>query len=348
MTPIAPEQGAGLLLLNLGTPDAPTKAAVRPYLAQFLTDPYVVDIPAPLRYALVYGLILPRRAAASAAAYATIWTDRGSPLRFHTEDLARRAAERTGWPTAVGMRYGNPSLRDAAARLAEAGCQRVVVFPLFPQYAESSWRTGVEAAERALRTAGLRPLVVAPYYEDPRLLACLAAQVRAVTDGFAADRLLMSFHGLPVRHVRRTDHSPQPRCLIDADCCATMVDANRDCYRAQCFATARSLAAVLGLPSGDFEVAFQSRLGRTPWIGPSTDQRVVALAREGCRRLAVVCPSFPTDCLETLEEIGERAAAEFRACGGEELRLVPALNSAPQWADAVATMARERLASAAK
>jgi protoporphyrin/coproporphyrin ferrochelatase len=333
----------GLLLINLGTPDEPTTPAVRRYLAQFLSDPRVLDINPVGRWLLLHGAILRTRPAKSAHAYRQIWTDRGSPLLFHSRDLAAAVQSRLGdgWKVVLGMRYGNPSIESAFRELRAAGVDRVVVLPLFPQYASSS--TG-SAIEELYRVAGaeltVAPIEVRPaFYDDPGYLAAFTAVGRATLDGFAADHVLFSFHGLPERHMKEGDPSGR-HCLASPDCCAAITEVNRNCYRAQSFATARDLAAALHLADGGWTISFQSRLGRTPWIKPYTDVVLDELAARGVKRLAVFCPAFVADCLETLEEIGLRARAQFKAAGGEDLVLVPSLNATPAWADAVAAIAQ--------
>ena len=333
----------GLLLINLGTPDEPTTAAVRRYLAQFLSDPRVLDINPVGRWLLLHGAILRTRPAKSAHAYRQIWTERGSPLLFHSRDLAAAVQARLGdgWKVALGMRYGSPSIASAFRELRAAGVDRIVVLPLFPQYASSS--TG-SAVEELYRVAGaeltVAPIEIRPaFHDDPGFLAAFVAVGRAALDGFAADHVLFSFHGLPERHMKEGDPSGR-HCLASPDCCAAITEVNRNCYRAQSFATARELAAGLELADGGWTVSFQSRLGRTPWIKPYTDLVLDELAARGVKRLAVLCPAFVADCLETLEEIGLRARAQFKAAGGEDLILVPSLNATSPWADAVAAIAQ--------
>jgi ferrochelatase len=333
----------GLLLINLGTPDEPTTPAVRRYLAQFLSDPRVIDINPVGRWLLLHAVILRTRPAKSAHAYRQIWSERGSPLLYHSQDLAAGVQTRlgAGWKVALGMRYGNPSIEAAFRELRDAGVDRIVVLPLFPQYASSS--TG-SALEELFRVAGaeltVAPLDVRPaFFDDAGFLAAFVAVGRAALDPFAPDHVLFSFHGLPERHMKDGDPSGR-HCLTAPDCCATLTEVNRNCYRAQSYATARDLAAGLHLADGSWSVSFQSRLGRTPWIKPYTDVVLDELAAKGVKRLAVFCPAFVADCLETLEEIGLRARAQFKAAGGEDLILVPSLNATPAWADAVAAIAQ--------
>lgn len=333
----------GLLLCNLGTPDAPTTGAVRRYLRQFLSDPRVIDINPVGRWLLLNLIILPLRPRKSAEAYQKIWTVDGSPLLRHGRDLVTAVSERlgAGWAVELGMRYGRPSLASGLDKLRQAGAERIVVLPLYPQYASSSTGSIVEAVCRQVARAEVTPAVslVPAFHADAGFLAASSAVARPLLDSERPDHVLMSFHGVPERHVRKADASGQ-HCLSSDDCCARLGPANRDCYRAQCFATARALAERLGLASADYTVCFQSRLGRTPWIRPYTDATVAALAAAGKKRLLVLCPAFVADCLETLEEIGIRAKQQFEAAGGERLTLVPSLNATAAWADAVAALAR--------
>ena len=335
---------AGLLLVNLGTPDSTDPADVRRYLREFLSDPRVLDIPAWRRFIVLEAFILPFRPKASAEAYAKIWTERGSPLLFHTEDLAAKVRARVGDRAVVevAMRYGRPSIGSALDRLRAAAVDRIVVFPLYPQY--SSAATG-SSVERVFEIAAARwntPYlqVVPPFYEHPAFLDACARVAAPVLSAGPADAVLFSFHGLPERQVKKSDESGS-HCLASADCCDRIVEANRNCYRAQCFATARGLAERLGVPPDKRIVCFQSRLGRTPWIKPYTDELLTALPARGVRRAVILSPAFVADCLETLEELGIRAAATFRAAGGEELRVVPAVNSEDGWADGVVSLVRE-------
>ncbi len=334
----------GVLLVNLGTPDSPEPGPVGRYLRQFLMDRWVIDIPWIFRWILVHLLIVPRRKYKTSEAYKKIWTSEGSPLLLHTRKLRDRVAHSMGSSYCVeyGMRYGNPSLQSALLRLQQANCTEIIVLPLYPQYAESSTRTAKEEIDRAALSLGL----VTPiqfrrdFYEDPGFISAYADLIRTVWASEKPDHLLLSYHGLPERHIRTTDRSGGKHCLITKDCCNSICDSNRDCYRAQCYTTSRALVASLGLAPHDFSVSFQSRLGRTPWIQPFTDEMFDRLAKMGVKRLAVACPSFTSDCLETIEEIGIRGAADFKNAGGETLARVACLNSSDHWVDAVCTMLR--------
>ncbi len=335
----------GVLLSNLGTPDAPRPPEVRRYLRQFLSDPRVVDLPMPLRSALLELVILPSRPRTSASAYAKIWTDEGSPLLTYStalRDAVAQALPEPTWKIALGMRYGQPSLDGAFEALVQAGCTRIVVAPLYPQYAASSTGSTLEViyglAGKAWNTPSIA--VVPPFYADPRFLGAFAAVARPLLDEFHPDHVLMSFHGLPERHLRKGDASGT-HCFATPNCCDTITTVNATCYRAQSHATARGIAARLGLDADGWSLSFQSRLGRTPWIQPYTDVVLPELAKRGIRRVAVMCPAFTADCLETLEEIGIRAKEDWLAAGGEDLVLVPSLNATTPWVDAVVAMVRE-------
>ena len=334
----------GLLLVNLGTPDEPTAPAVRRYLRQFLSDPRVLDIHPVGRAALLNMVILPRRPAQSAAAYRKIWDPtRGSPLLFHSQDLAQQVGERlgAGWRVELAMRYGSPSIEAALERLRATGADEIVVLPLYPQYAASSTGSSLEEVYRIAAARWNTPSIAAvpPFYDEESFIAAFAAVGRPVLEREKPDHVLFSFHGLPERHMRKSDESGR-HCLASASCCDRVDGVNRNCYRAQCYATARALAAALALDEKGWSVSFQSRLGRTPWIRPYTDVVLDELAARGIKRLAVFCPAFVADCLETLEEIGIRAREQFRAAGGDDLFLVPSLNSSPGWVDAVVDLAR--------
>ncbi len=336
----------GILVTNLGTPAAPTTAAVRRYLREFLSDPRVIDIPAAGRAALVNLAIVPFRSRASARAYAKVWTNQGSPLLVNSRALVEGLrAELPGHPIQLGMRYGEPSLRGALATLRAAGCDELVIFPLYPQYASSSTGSTLELVYRAAAELWNVPAlgVVPPFHSDAGFLDAWAEVARPLLTEFEPEHVLLSFHGLPERQIEKSDESGGARCLVRADCCDELVAANRSCYRAHCFATARGLRDRLGLLPERSTVTFQSRLGRTPWIRPYTDVVIEELAARGVKSVAVLCPAFVSDCLETLEEIGLRAQESFRAAGGEQLRLVPSLNAHPAWVRAAAALVRRQL-----
>jgi ferrochelatase len=332
----------GLLLINLGTPDAPTPEAVGRYLREFLMDGLVIDTPAPLRWFLVNVLIVPRRKYQSAAAYQKVQLPEGSPLLVHTRALAQKVAAELGdeYVVEFAMRYGNPSINSALAKLKDQETQRIIVLPLYPQYAESSFETAVVETKRSAKELGCSEglTFLPPFYDRPEFIEAFAERIRQALAEQNAEHVVFSFHGLPERHV--TKLHPQ-HCLRTSNCCAQISAANRNCYRAQCFSTARSLAQKLGLNAESYTVSFQSRLGRAKWISPNTEEVIRDLARGGNTQIAVTCPSFVADCLETVEEIAIRGRETFIAAGGTDLQLVPSLNDEPLWVAAVAAMVRE-------
>lgn len=323
-------QQTGVLLVNLGTPDAPTPQAVRRYLKQFLWDPKVVDVSRPLWWLILNGIILNTRPKKSAALYQKVWTENGSPLLVTSQHQRRSVeaalAEKAGGPVkvALGMRYGTPSLTDGLSGLSRAGCTKVVVLPLFPQHSIST--TGsVEAAIIDVLNGMTDPpqVDVIPFYFDHSgYIAALAASVREVWahDGMP-DRLMMSFHGTPKRYRNQKG----------------------DRYFGQCTATAHKLAEALNLPDDKWLMCFQSRFGWEEWLTPYTDHTLKKWAGEGVRNVDVICPGFAADCLETLEEIAVTNAALFESEGGGKLRYIPALNDRPDHIAALAELVAERL-----
>ena len=339
-----PTRTTGVLLLQLGTPASPSTGDVRRYLREFLSDPLVIDLSAPARWLLVNGIIAPFRAPKSAAAYQAVWMKEGSPLLVHSEAFTSglRSVLGPGFRVELGMRYGEPRMAAAFERLVRAGADPILAVPLFPHDAQSS-SGSAEVRVRELHAA-LGPdaptlTVLGSFATDPDFVGSVARVAQPVLDAFSPDHVLFSYHGLPERHVRRADPSGQ-HCLESTECCAELGPVNEGCYRAQCHATTRAVQSELGLDARRVSTSFQSRLGRDPWIRPFTDHVLPELAAAGVRRLAVACPSFVADCLETLEEIGIRARQQWTECGGEELELVPCVNADPGWVDALAQRIR--------
>jgi ferrochelatase len=335
------DRPTGVLLLNVGTPDSPRVSDVRRYLREFLSDPRVIDINPVGRWLLLNLVILPFRPAKSARSYDKVWGAEGSPLLVHSRALTEgvRKALGPGYVVELGMRYGEPSIPGALARLLGAQARKLVVVPLFPQYSSAATGSAIERVYEVLgRSWNVPPVeTVGPFYDDPGFIGAFAEVARQHLDTFRPDHVLFSYHGLPERHMRKSDPTGQ-HCLANPRCCDAIVDENRYCYRAHCYATTRALAARLGLAADRHSVSFQSRLGRTPWISPYTDLVLPELARAGKRRLAIICPAFVADCLETVEEIGIRARDQWRDLGGEELLLVPSLNAEPAWIQALTKM----------
>jgi ferrochelatase len=326
---------SAVLLVNLGSPASPSVPDVRAYLDEFLMDPYVLDVPTFVRAALVRGLILNTRPAKSAAAYAKIWTAEGSPLVTISAQTRALLEAKMHVPVGLAMRYGEPSIAHGIDELLQrAGAlDELVVVPLYPHYAMASTTTVEAAVERALAGKGVPYRFVPPFYDDPAYLDALAARI---SRGTPADTqfLLFSYHGIPGRHVRKTDPTGA-HCLRSADCCSRPSPAWATCYRHQVIATMHGVAQRLGLGENDYGFAFQSRLGGG-WLEPFTDKELVALPARGITRLAVVCPSFVADCLETLEEMEMRGRETFLGAGGATFAYIPCLNDDPAWIEALA------------
>lgn len=337
----------GVLLINLGSPDSPAVSDVRKYLGEFLMDGRVLDAPWPVRAFVVYGCILPFRPKQSAEAYHQIWTPEGSPLVVTSRNVHRELQQRLGSDFAVelAMRYQSPSIESALVSLRAQGITDVLVIPLFPHYAMSSYETAVvRAQELAAKLAPEMQLrILPPFYDEPGYIQALAASsADYLQQGY--DHLLFSFHGLPERHLRKADPT-RSHCLMSTDCCERASAAKPTCYRAQCFATVRAFTQCAGVPAEKVSVAFQSRLGRDPWLKPYTDFEFIRLAESGVKKLLVICPAFVSDCLETLEEVAMRGRETFLQAGGEEFTLIPCLNEHPQWLCALEAMARAGLKS---
>jgi len=335
----------GVLLINLGSPDSTAVTDVRKYLGEFLMDPRVIDSPWPIRWCVVNLAILPTRPAQSAEAYEKIWTHEGSPLIVTSRRVREALQEQLGEEISVelAMRYQSPSIESALTKLLEDGVTDLLVFSMFPHYAMSSFETAVvRAQEVAAKIAPQMRLKIAkPYYNDPDYIAALVASAE---EPLAAsyDHLLFSFHGLPERHLRKTDPTGG-HCLTKPDCCKLRCEAHNTCYRAQCFTTVRAFVEVAGIPEEKYSVAFQSRLGRDPWLKPYTDAEFKRLAEQGTKKLLVICPAFVSDCLETLEEIAMRGREIFIEAGGSDLELIPCLNEHPLWLAALEKIVRREL-----
>ena len=329
----------GILLVNLGSPDSPSEPDVRRYLREFLMDGRVLDVSWPLRAFIVYGCILPFRPKQSAEAYHKVWTPEGSPLVVTSKRVHAELQKRVSVPVELAMRYQNPSIESAVQNLARKGVTDLLLIPLFPHFAMSSYETAVERVKEVL--ARLAPQislkVQPPYFSAPDYITAL---VGSAADYLSKDydHLLFSFHGVPERQIKKSDLTGC-HCLTVKNCCETSSPAHATCYRAQCFKTVAAFAAKAGLPAGKYSVSFQSRLGRTPWLKPYTDFECSRLAQAGKKKLLVICPAFVSDCLETLEEIGLRGRETFLQAGGKELTLIPCMNEHPLWLDALRNMA---------
>lgn len=333
----------GVLLINLGSPSNPSTAAVRSYLREFLMDARVIDINPLARFMLVNGVIAPFRSPKSAHAYQKIWTERGSPLVDYGKGLELEVQKRLGsdFVVRIAMRYGQPSIGSQIRDLLDAGIEELRVLPLYPHYATSSVASSVEEVMRTLMGEyAFPPVRIYPdFYDDKRFIGAFAGIARPILNKLSNYHVLFSYHGLPEAQITRAVRKPGV-CSFNEVCCATVRDDNRFCYRAQCYATTRALVKALQLPEQSYSTSFQSRLGRAPWIKPYTDLELEVLREKGVKRLAVMCPAFVADCLETLEEIGLRAADDWKKMGGESLTLIPSLNLDAAWCDAVADMLR--------
>lgn len=323
------DERPAVLLVNLGTPDAPTPAAVRRYLREFLSDRRVVEMPRFIWLPLLYGVILPLRAKRSAHAYEQIWDKARncSPLLAITQAQARALQQRLGKAAVVdfAMRYGNPSIADKLRALTQAGHERIVVLPLYPQYSGSTTASVVDAVSRALAGMRHQPAlrIGAPYYDHPAYIEALKRRAREhlATLDWQPEVILLSYHGVPKSFVDKGDP-----------------------YARHCEATTKALRAALGLDEARMPMSYQSRLGRAEWLKPYTDETIAALAEQGVKRLAVMTPAFAADCLETLEEIALGGAETFRSHGGEHYTLIPCLNDSAPGMDMLEALARRELA----
>lgn len=322
----------GVLLVNLGSPDSTTTKDVKKYLGEFLMDERVIDIPYLVRSLLVKGIILNTRPRKSAKAYRKIWWPEGSPLIVLSKRLYKKVQEKVELPVALAMRYGNPSLEFGLQQLVNQGITNVLVVPLYPQFAMATTETilvlAQQLVEQKFPTLQLESLPA--FYNKKDYIQNLAASIQEYKNSFQPDYILFSYHGVPERHIKKSDVT-KSHCKIDGQCCITSSAAHEFCYRHQCYETTRQVAEALGLEEGTYSTSFQSRLGRDPWLQPYTDATIDGLAQKGIKKLAVATPAFVSDCLETLEEIGMEAAHSFKENGGEDFLAIPCLNDRDDW-----------------
>ncbi len=317
---------AGILMVNLGTPEAPTAKALRPYLKEFLGDPRVVEVPRPIWWLILNGIILPFRAPRSAKAYASVWTDEGSPLLVNNRKLAHKLQSHLDKTlprvdVMLAMTYGQPSIDRAIDRLREANIQRLLVLPMYPQYSATTTAAVFDSVTRSLRRLRWLPEVrfINDYHHEPAWLDAMAGSIRRFQEQHGQpDKLLFSFHGIPRRNLMAGDP-----------------------YYCQCQVSARRIADRLDLSANDWQVSFQSRLGRAEWLKPYTDKTLENLAAKGVKRVQVVCPGFSIDCLETLEEIAMENRDEFLHAGGEKLEYIPCLNDSDDHVKLLADLCRK-------
>ena len=327
----------GLILMNLGSPDSTSVEDVRKYLVEFLMDERVIDKPFLVRSILVKGIISPFRAPKSAEAYRSIWTKEGSPLIAITFQLKTALEKVIDNPIEVSMRYGAPSMKTAYDNILKKSpnIEEVVLLPLYPHYAMSSYETAVEHAKEVYK-AGNYPFKISfiePFYKDQAYIATLAESIKPYLT--KEGHLLFSYHSIPERHIKKSDVTGS-HCLKVADCCNVASPAHNFCYRHQCFITTKLVTEYLGLKKEQYSVSFQSKLGRSEWLKPSTTQRMTELPNEGIKNLLVVCPAFVSDCLETLEEVEIREKENFLKAGGASYTFIPCMNTQEQWVKTIA------------
>jgi ferrochelatase len=322
----------GVLLVNLGSPESPDAKDVKPYLDEFLMDRFVIDVPFLLRALLVRGIILRKRPERSAAAYKKIWWDEGSPLIVISKRMHEKVQQKTDLPVVLAMRYGNPSIMKGLQELHDQGVTEVMLFPLYPQHAMASTVTIFVLAEeiRKKHFPNMTFTKVPAFYNRPDYIKNLADSMKKSLEGFDYDHLLFSYHGIPERHIRKTDVT-KSHCKIDGNCCSTPSPAHEFCYRHQCYETTRQVVELLQIPEGKYSQTFQSRLAGDKWLEPYTDIEINKMHEKGIKNLAVVTPAFVADCLETLEEIAMEANHQFKAHGGENFLAIPCLNDSDEW-----------------
>jgi ferrochelatase len=322
----------GVLLVNLGSPESPEPKAVKTYLDEFLMDKYVIDVPFLLRAFLVRGIILRKRPEKSAEAYKKVWWKEGSPLVVLSKRMHEKVQKLVNIPVSLSMRYGKPSILSGLQELADQGVNEVLLFPLYPHHAMSSTTTVIEMAEelRKKHFPEMKFTIVPAFYNKPDYINALSNSIKKHLDGYDYDHLLFSYHGLPERHIRKTDVT-KSHCKIDGSCCNTPSPAHKFCYRHQCYETTKLVVKALGIPEGKYSQTFQSRLAGDKWLEPYTDVEVNKMPEKGIKNLAVVTPAFVADCLETLEEIAMEANHQFKEHGGENFLAIPCMNDGDEW-----------------
>ncbi len=332
----------GVLLVNLGSPKSPEPKDVKTYLDEFLMDKYVIDVPFLLRAFLVRGIILRKRPEKSAEAYKKIWWKDGSPLVVLSKRMHEKVKKLVKLPVSLSMRYGAPSILSGLQELADQGVTEVLLFPLYPHHAMSSTTTVIEMAEemRKKHFPEMKFTIVPAFYNKPDYIKALANSIKKHLEGYDYDHLLFSYHGLPERHIRKTDVT-KSHCKIDGSCCNTPSPAHEFCYRHQCYETTKQVAKLLEIPEGKYSQTFQSRLAGDKWLEPYTDVEVNKMPEKGIKNLAVVTPAFVADCLETLEEIAMEANHQFKEHGGENFLAIPCMNDDEEWCGVVGNWINE-------
>jgi len=330
----------GVLLVNLGTPDSPSVADVRKYLREFLMDNRVIDIPYILRFLLVNFIIAPFRGPKSAKIYQELWTDRGSPLKFYGHEVEGLLQTSLGadFKVILAMRYQSPSIKLALDQFKNSSVKKIVVLPMFPQYASASTGSVHEAVMNEIKNWELIPELkfIDAYPTDVNFIKAFTEIGKQYIAAKDYDHYVFTYHGLPERQITKSDCTG--KCIQDITCCDTLHEGNRLCYRAQCFATTRELVKSLEIPEGKYSVSFQSRLGKDPWIKPYTDFLIKDLPGMGKKKVLAFVPSFVSDCLETTIEVGEEYKELFEEHGGETWDMVPSLNAHPMWVETLKNM----------
>jgi len=332
----------GVLLVNLGSPESPTPKDVKTYLDEFLMDKYVIDVPFLLRAFLVRGIILRKRPEKSAEAYAKVWREEGSPLVVLSKRMHEKVRKLVDIPVSLAMRYGKPSILSGLQELADQGVTEVLLFPLYPHHAMSSTTTVIKMAEemRKKHFPEMKFTIVPAFYNKPDYIKALSNSIKKNLEGYDYDHLLFSYHGLPERHIRKTDVT-KSHCKIDGSCCNTPSPAHEFCYRHQCYETTKLVIKKLGIPEGKYSQTFQSRLAGDKWLEPYTDVEINKMPEKGIKNLAVVTPAFVADCLETLEEIAIEANHQFKEHGGENFLAIPCMNDDDEWCGVVVNWIKE-------
>ncbi len=332
----------GILLVNLGSPDSPTAKDVKPYLDEFLMDERVIDVPKILRNLLVRGIILQTRPKKSAKAYAKIWWDEGSPLIVLSQRFTNKLRQLTSMPVALGMRYGTMTIKNALQELKNQGVNEVLLVPLYPHYAMSSYETVVVKSmeEQQKHFPEMQVTTMPAFYKNKEYIRVLSESIAQGLKDFDYDHVLFSYHGIPERHIRKSDPT-HFHCKIDGSCCSINSVAHHSCYRHQVYETTELVKAHLGLSEEQVSTSFQSRLAGDPWLKPYTDFEFERLAKEGKKNLAVVTAAFVSDCLETLEEIAMEGKEQFEEAGGEHYKHIPCLNDSDDWVAVMAAWVNE-------
>ena len=332
----------GVLLVNLGSPDSPTPKDVKKYLGEFLMDERVIDVPKWARTLLVKGIILNTRPKVSAKAYSKIWWKEGSPLIVLSERLENKLKKEVEVPTALAMRYGSMTIKKGLQNLVDQGTDEVLIIPLYPQFAMATTETILELSKK-LRDQffpNIKLSNLPPFYNDPDYIKLLSSTIKVSLAGKRYEHLLFSYHGIPERHIRKSDIT-KSHCKINKSCCITPSEAHKYCYKHQCLEVTRLVGEELGLKESTYSTSFQSRLGFDPWLRPYTDRTIERLGKEGTKSMAIVTPAFVSDCLETLEEIAMEGEEIFHEVGGKDFTTIPCLNDNPDWVSLLAKWVKE-------